>query len=146
MSEQLQTKIPVWYWIVGSAALIWNLMGVGAFVAQVTMSAEALAKLTEAKQALYANQPAWAIAAFAIAVFGGAAGCVLLLLRNKLATPIFGLSLAGIIVQMTYNFFIAETMEVYGPGAAVMPAMVVVIAIALVWFSVFAKKNQWISS
>ena len=139
-----QGKIPTWFWIVGVVALLWNLMGVYAYIAQVTMSPEAMAKLSEAEQALYASVPAWATGAFALAVFGGALGCILLLLRNKLAVPVFIASLAGILVQMFYNVFMSKTMEVYGPGAISMPIMVVLIAVFLIWHARSSRAKGWI--
>jgi len=138
------TKLPVWYWIVGGLALVWNLMGVAAYVAQVTMSEEALAALPEAERALYETVPAWAVGAFALAVFGGALGCLLLLLRKRLAMPALVVSLVGVLVQMSHSFFIADSMEVYGPGATVMPIMVVVIAILLVWHTRSSTARGWL--
>ena len=132
------------YWIAG-VALIWNLLGVGAYLSQVTMSPDALNALPEAERALYENVPAWATAAFAIAVFGGAVGCLLLLLKKALATPVLIASLLGVVVQMYHAFFVANSIEVYGPGGMIMPIMVIVIAIFLVWYSMSAKKRGWIS-
>ena len=103
------------------------------------MTAEDLAALPLEEQGLYDNVPAWVTAAFALAVFGGALGCILLLLRKKLATFVFVISLASILVQMTYNIFISKAMEVYGPGSVIMPIMVIIIGAFLVWYS---KKMQ----
>ena len=83
MTENSTNKPPVWFWIVSVVALIWNGMGVMAYLGQAYMSDDALAALPEAEQALYANVPAWATAAFAIAVWGGLLGCLALLLRKK---------------------------------------------------------------
>ena len=137
--------MPKWFWAVAGGALVWNLLGVGAYVAQVTMSDEAIAALSEAEQALYRSVPAWATAAFATAVFGGAAASLLLLMRKGFATPVFGISLAGILVQMYHSFFVINSAAVYGPGSAVMPAMVLVIGAGLVWFSMQAKAKGWIA-
>ncbi len=137
-------KLPVWFWIVAALALIWNLLGVFAYIQQMTISDEALAALPAAERALYDAYPAWAAAAFAVAVFGGAAGSALLLLRNKLAIPVFGASLAGIAVQMVHSLFIANSVAVYGPGAAIMPVMIVVISAALLWWSMQLKAKGWI--
>lgn len=127
------------FWIIGIAALIWNLMGVFEYLRMAYMTAEDLAALPLEEQGLYDNVPAWVTAAFALAVFGGALGCILLLLRKKLATFVFVISLASILVQMTYNIFISKAMEVYGPGSVIMPIMVIIIGAFLVWYS---KKMQ----
>ena len=94
---------------------------------------------------LYTNVPAWATAAFAIAVWFGALGCLLLILRKKIAKMVLLISLIGIIVQMIYNVFMSKSMEVYGPGGAIMPIMVMVIGIFLIWFSQKSITKGWIS-
>ena len=142
--SQSSTKPPVWFYIVAALALLWNLMGVMVFIAQVTTSPDALAAMPENERTLYENFPLWALIAFAAAVFGGAAGCILLLLRKSLATTIFMVSLAGIVVQMIYNLFVSGAMDVYGPGAIAMPIMILIIGVVLIWFSKFATKSGWI--
>lgn len=136
-------KPATWYWIVCGIALIWNLMGVMAYVAQVTMSPEAMQALPENERMLYENTPSWATGAFALAVWGGALGSMLLLLRRKLATPILIISLVGIAVQVFHAFFMSNSIDVYGPGGMVMPLMVAIIAVYLVWLSKKATANGW---
>jgi hypothetical protein len=145
MSEEASKKPPRSFFIIGGVALVWNLLGVGAYVAQVTMTPEVLNALPEAERLLYENVPSWATAAFAIAVNGGALGCLLLLLRKALAIPVLIASLAGVIVQMYHAFFIANSIEVYGPGGMVMPISVLIISAYLVWYSLDARKKTWIS-
>jgi hypothetical protein len=110
---------------------------------EVTMSEEALAALPEGQQALYAARPAWVTGAFAIAVFAGLAGSILLAMRKSLATPVFMLSLVAVIGQMAYAFLLSNTLEVMGPGSAILPSVIIVIAAALVWFSTRAKVKGW---
>ena len=138
-------KPPMWFWIVGVIALIWNGLGVNAYLAQAYMTAEDLAALPEAEQGLYADYPAWATAAFAIAVFGGAIGSLLLLLRKKLAHIVLLVSLIGIVVQMVHSLFIGKAMDVYGPGAIVMPILVLAIGIGLVVLAKKGTANGWLS-
>lgn len=138
-------KPATWFWIVAVIALVWNLMGVMAYIAQVTMSAEALQALPDNERALYESVPAWATAAFAIAVWGGALGSVLLLLRRKLATSILIVSFFGIIVQMVHSFGMANSIEVYGPGGMVMPVMILIFGAGLIWFSRKATANGWLN-
>jgi hypothetical protein len=139
------TKPATWFWVVSGIALVWNLMGVMAYIMQVTMSPEALQALPENERALLESVPTWATSAFAIAVWGSTLGCILLLMRKKLATPILIFSLAGILVQMYYNLFMSKSMEVYGPGGLAMPIMVLVFGVFLIWFSRKSAANGWIS-
>lgn len=133
------------FWVISSVAVIWNLMGVMAYLGQAYMGEEVIAALPEAERALYTNIPAWYTAAFAIAVFAGVFGCILLLMRKKMAGQVLMLSLVGILVQMFYNFFISNSMDVYGPGGMVMPIMVIIIGFYLVWFSKNATTKGWLS-
>ena len=145
MSEESITTVPKWFMIVAVVLLVWNLLGVMAYIMQVMMSPETLAALPQEQRQLYENTPAWATAAFAVAVNFGALGCVLLLLRKNLAGLFLQLSLAGVLVQMFHSFFISKSFEVFGPGGLVMPVMVIVIAIYLVLLAAKAKTNRWTS-
>jgi len=133
------------FWVVSVVALIWNLLGVMAYMASVMMSPEALQALPENERALIESTPAWATSAFAVAVWGGTLGCILLLLRKKLATPILIASFAGIVVQMVHSLFIANSIEVYGPGGMIMPIMVLIIGAYLIWYSRMATGRGWLS-
>jgi len=145
MSEELISKIPKWFMFVAAVLLVWNLLGVMAYVMQVMMNPETLAALPQEQRELYENTPDWATAAFAVAVNFGALGCVLLLLRRNLAGLFLQLSLAGVLVQMFHSFFMSKSFEVFGPGGLVMPVIVIVIAIYLVWLAAKAKTNRWTS-
>ena len=145
MSEEPITKVPKWFMIVAGILLVWNLLGVMAYIMQVMMSPETLAALPQEQRQLYENTPAWATAAFAVAVNFGALGCALLLLKRNLAGLFLQLSLAGVLVQMFHSFFMSKSFEVFGPGGLVMPVMVIVIAIYLVVLAAKARTNRWTS-
>lgn len=136
-----QSTVSRSFWIISVVALLWNLIGVSSYIMNVTMSEAALAALPEAEQALYTNVPTLVTSAFAIAVFGGLLGCVLLLMRKSLAYPVFILSLVAIAIQAGYNLFMSSALEVLGPTAAILPLLIVTIGAYLVWFSSNAKKK-----
>ncbi|MFT4834969.1 MAG: hypothetical protein ACJAVY_002583 [Marinoscillum sp.] len=138
------TKAPTWYWIVSAIALIWNGLGVMAYITQVMMTPEALAILPEAERALYNDFPAWYTGAFAIAVFGGALGSLALLLRKASAYLLFIISFIGLAVQMYYNLVISTAMDVYGPEDLIMPIMVAAFGIGFIFLAKSAKAKGWI--
>lgn len=144
-SATVATARPTWFWIVSILALLWNLMGVAAFVMQVNMSPEALAALPDAQRALYETQPTWVMVMFAIAVFGGALGSLMLVLKKKLARPLLLMSLLGVLGQMSHMFLLSDTFQVMGQAAMVMPIVVIVIAAALVWFARVSARRGWIA-
>ena len=145
MTTETKVKPPVWFWIVSILALLWNLAGAMAYIGQAYMSDEVLAAMSEAERNLYETQPAWVTGAFAIAVWGGTLACILLLIRKKWAKTLFIISLIGVLAQMTYNFFLSNTFEVYGASAMAMPIMIVIISIALIWFSKKAISKNWLT-
>lgn len=145
MTDKQTVKPPLWFWIVSVLALLWNLMGVGAYLGQAFMSIEGLEKMTQAERLLYESQPAWVTGAFAIAVWAGALGCLALLLKKKWARPLLLASLVGIIGHITYMFFMSNTFEVLGSNAMIMPIMIIVVGILLLLFARFSTNKHWLS-
>ncbi len=133
------------FWAIGIIALIWNLLGVFAYLMQAYRTESFTAMYTPEQLEIINNMPSWATAAFGIAVFGGALGSLLLLLKKKLSNIIFSLSFLGIIVQFIYNFFVANSMEVYGPGSLIMPILTIAIGLFLVIYSKNCIKKGWLS-
>ena len=144
-TNNANSTAPKWFVFLVIVLAIWNLMGVMAFVMQMTMTAEQIAALPEKEQVLYQDIPLWVNIAFGCAVFGGALGCIALVLKKAIALPILFISLAGVIVQMFHAFVIANSFEVYGPGGTIMPIMVVVVALYLVWLANNAKVKGWLT-
>ncbi len=129
------------FWIVGAVALIWNVLGVINFFAQ--MNPDVLAAYRESERAIIEGRPAWATGAFAIAVFGGALGCLLLLFRKSAAYYLFIVSLLGAIVTMTHTLGVGIDFG-FGEilGIILMP---LVVAAFLIWYSKQADSKGWIS-
>lgn len=131
-------QIPIWYWIVSILGLIWNLMGVGAYISQAYMTDEQLAELPAEQQQMYVDLPSWYIACFALAVFCGALGCFALVFKKKMAYPFLLVSLICATIQMSYVIFVLKMPNTMTP-------LIILGAIGLVYFSKFAIKKQWIS-
>jgi hypothetical protein len=129
------------FWAIGTIALIWNVAGVINFFAQ--MNPDVLAAYRESERVIVESRPAWATGAFAIAVFGGALGSLLLLLRKSAAFYLFIASLLGAIVTMIHtlgvdiDFGLGEIL-----GIILMPLLV---AAFLIWYSKLAETKGWIS-
>jgi hypothetical protein len=139
MTESTTNKPPVWFWIVSVVALIWNLMGVMVYITSAFITDEMIAALPEEQQTEFLiEHPAWYTAAFALAVFCGALGCILLLLRKKWAYMLLMFSMIAVLVQHTYIFVNSYQMEL------VMPILIIVVSIFLVWFSKNSITKGWI--
>lgn len=132
------------FWIISVLALLWNILGVVAYLGQAYMTDEVMAALPEGEQAYYNNAPAWVTAVFAIAVFAGVFGSVGLLMRKKWAIILFVISLIAVIAQFIFNVFIQKYVEVLGEKM-IWPVVVLVIAVSLVYLSRKSAKEGWIS-
>ncbi len=132
------------FWAIGAVTLIWNVMGVINFFVQ--MNADALASFPESHRAIVEGRPAWATGAFAIAVFGGALGCLLLLLRKSAAYYLFIASLLGVIVQLIHTLGIASSTIDFSPFDILMIILMpLAVAAFLIWYSKWAESKGWIS-
>ncbi|WP_460218894.1 hypothetical protein [Psychroserpens sp. MEBiC05023] len=139
MTDSLNTKPPVWFWIVAVLALIWNGLGVLAYLGQAFMTDDMIAQLPPEQQAEFlVEHPAWYTACFALAVFCGALGALALLIRKKWATLLFIISLITAAIQHGYLFSTVEGMSL------AMPIMIIVVCAFLVWFARMATSKGWI--
>lgn len=136
---------PTWLKTVAWAALVWNLLGVIAFVMQALMTPEMINQLPQDQQAAYANTPLWASVAFAAAVFSGTLGCILLLIQKALARELFMISFVAVILQQYYNFIVIDSLSMFGPSALFMPFLVILVAISLLVISHQGKAQRWLS-
>ncbi len=139
-SKQMSTGLKVFAWLM----VLWNGIGVAAFFSQIMMTPEMIAQLPEAQQAVYRDIPVWSYSAYALAVFGGLIGSILLALGKKLAFPVLVISLAGVIVQQYYNFVVIDAIGIMGWGIVVMPVIVTTIALLLVLISQRGVRSGWL--
>jgi hypothetical protein len=135
---------PKWFTPVAVVALLWNLFGCAAYIMDVRLTPDDVAKMSAAQQAMYAARPAWAIGATALAVWCGALGCVALLLRKGWAVPLFLVSLLGVIGQDVWLFALSGSVAQAGGAAIVLQGVVLVVAIALLLLARNAAARSWI--
>ena len=139
MNDETAGRVHWSFWLIGAIALIWNVVGVINFFVQ--MNPDVIAAYRESERAIVEGRPAWATGAFAIAVFGGALGCLLLLLRKSAAYYVFIASLLGVIVQMTPYLGMANVQVEVWMGSL----LSLVVAAFLIWYSKQAESKGWIS-
>ena len=145
MTQTTKTKAPTSFWVISVIALIWNLMGFAAFLADMFISQEALAALPDAERTLYESTPVWLKAVYGVAVIGGSLACIFLLMRKSFAIQLFLISIIAILIQMSYSLFMTNAFEVYGPVGIVMPLLVTGIGIFLLWYARRSKAQKWIN-
>jgi len=141
MNKNIVSRVHWSFWVIGAVALIWSAGGVINYFMQ--MNLDVLATYRESERAIVDGRPAWATGAFALAVFSGALGCVLLLFRKSAAFYMFIASLLGVGVTMIHTVSIGfdfSLVEIL--GLILLPLMV---AGFLIWYSKWAASKGWIS-
>ena len=139
------TKPSTSFWVISILAIIWNLIGVIVYLGQAYMTDDMKALMTEEQLAIIENSPIWATAAFAIAVWFGLLGSILLTLRKKLSKSVLYISLLGVIVQLIYNFFMSNAIEVYVTQGIIQPLITLAISLFLVSYAKQADKKDLLS-
>jgi hypothetical protein len=136
---------PAWLKPLAWAALVWNLLGVFAFIMQQLMTPEMIALLPENQQDAYRNIPLWSTAAFAVAVFSACLGSIMLIVRKALAREFFLVSFIAVLVQQYYNFVVIDSLAMFGSSALAMPFCVIVIGLVLLLISNKGKQESWLN-
>lgn len=144
MNSERGDSPPIWFWLVAVMALVWNGIGVMAFIDQMQMTADDIAKLTKFDRQMYATTPTWVTVAFGTAVIFGVLGSIAMLVRKDWASHFFLISLFAVLAQMTHMFFFSGIFQAKGWDMAMMPAAVVVVAILLWSYAVTAVARRWI--
>jgi hypothetical protein len=141
MSDERVSAVHWSFWAISAVALVWNLMGVINFFMQ--MNPDMIASYRDSERAIIEGRPAWATGSFVIAVFGGAIGSILLLLRKSAAYYLFIASLVGVVVTMIHTL---GTGIDFGPGEILgILLMPLVVAAFLIWYSRQAQSKGWVS-
>ncbi len=122
------------FWIASGLGLLWNLGGCLNYVTQT--NPDTVAQMPELYQLIINTRPGWATAAFAIAVFGGAVGCILLLLRRRVAVSVLILSLVGTIGV------VVDTVTRVSMAPSLLLSLLV--AGALLWYATIAQRKDWL--
>ena len=100
---KMTTSTPWHLWAVGLIGLLWNGYGGYDYVMTQTNNAAYLAQFTPEQRAYFDSFPMWMEAIWAIGVWGGVLGSVLLLLRSKWAFHAFLASLVAFAVSVVYG-------------------------------------------
>ncbi|MEL1265782.1 hypothetical protein [Pseudoxanthomonas putridarboris] len=133
------------YWAIAVLALIWNLIGAAMLYLQVNMPTKALAQMTEPQRQVYEATPQWLNIAFAVAVLGGVLGAIGLLMKKRWAATLFLLSLIGLLVQLIGAYVVTPAWAAYGVAGLVMPAVLLAIAVFLLWYANRAQDRGWLA-
>jgi hypothetical protein len=125
---------------------LWSSIGVLSFML-TQMNVEAvMSRFPPQQREYFESFPLWAVAFWAIGVFGGVIGCLLLLLKNRLAFHVLLAAVIGAIVSNLGGLFLLGGMEVMGGTSALgFAAFIIIFAAFQAYYARAMSKNGVLS-
>ncbi len=135
------TPAPRWFIIAASASLLFELAGCAMYLMQVSVDP---ATLPRDQRAMWDAAPTWMIAAYAVAVWVGLVGAILLLLRRRLAETLLLVSFVAVLVQFSALLFVPTLRNLTASNDLFLPFLIIVVSY-LVWhFARRARVSGWL--
>lgn len=144
MSASSGAKTPWHLWVVGVVGLLWNAFGCVDYTMTALQGEVWLRQMgmTDAQITSYVAMPAWMTAVWAIGVWGAMVGTILLLLRRRLAFPVFVVSLIAYVISLVYAYVLSDQAAIMPEGTWIMQAVILVGCLFFVWYSrAMAKRG-----
>ena len=102
-----------------------------------------MGQFTPEQLAFLSGLPAWVDACWAIAVWGGVVGAILLLVRRSQAVSVFLASLIALIITVFQNYVLSNGLEVMGdPFYIAFTAAIFVGAVALYLYAREMRRRK----
>jgi hypothetical protein len=134
MSEVAAATPNPWHlWLVGILGLLWDSAGAFDYLMTQTQNESYMSQFTPEQLEFFYGFPTWVVVFWALAVWGGVLGTLLLLLKRRPAVPVLLGSFLAMIVTSIHNYFLSNGFEVQGGAGLVFSALIFVLALGL-WF------------
>lgn len=127
---------PTYFWLIAILIFIWNLLGVIHYLNSVNATVESLVApgMTIEQAEFFLNVPSYFFAVFALGVWSGILGAVLLLLRKVWAVQVFLFSAVTVIVSFVLDA-VHGSFSVLGASYMVIMIVVLILALFAAWYS-----------
>ena len=142
-TDRNKAGTPWHLWVIGVVALLWNSMGAFDYLMTQTKNAAYMSNFTQAQLDFFYGLPTWVVSAWAIAVWGGVIGALLLLLRRRIAVQVFLVSLLAMVMTTVHNYLLANGLEVMGDAfSLIFTGAIFLIALALYFYALRMAKRR----
>ena len=132
---------PAWLRLASLAALLWEIAGCALYIMRVSTDP---AGLPPDQRAIFDATPAWVLAAFAVAVWSGLAGAILLLMRRRIAAPVLLLSLVAVVAQNSALVLDPGLRNLVASDDLLVPFVIVVVCYAIWHMAWQARRSGWL--
>lgn len=140
-----KTRRPIWFILLAIVLALWGVAGCLSLYVHIEFGRRGMPGASAFDQQLYRSLPGWFDFVYGVAVGGGLAGAIALLLRSRAALALFVASLVAVIVQFGWVFLTTDLIAVKGAPATVPgPVLIAVIALFQIWLARLALRRGWI--
>ncbi len=129
-------------WAIGVLTLLWNLMGAFSFVATQIQLDGYMDAFSPEQLDHFTSFPSWATITWAIAIGFAVFGSLALLLRSRLAYPLFLVGLLAMMATSVYNFILTDGANIMGTANVIFSAVIALVSLLLVFYSRAMVKRR----
>jgi hypothetical protein len=142
-AEAPRASAPWHYWLVTAVAILWNGYGAYDYFMSKTGGDAYLKKMgmTDAQVAHMHAYPAWMTADWAIGVWVGLLGALLLVARTRYAFHVFVVSLAAFLVMLVYTYGLSDGLKVMGSQGMVFNLIILALCVFFAWYARMMTKR-----
>jgi hypothetical protein len=142
MQQAVSARTPAHLWIVGVVSLCWNAFGCIDYL-MINMRNEGWLSMMQADQMPYLDSlPAWNTGMWAIGVWGGLLGAILLLMRSRYSVWAYALSFIGAVVGLGYQMFMTQMPASMKEGVmGMLPWFIILFAAFQLWYAWNAERK-----
>ena len=130
-----------WYWAGAFASLLFMLVAVVGYLVDVTGDPS---QLPLDQRVVAEARPIWAMAAYAIAVWAGLAGAILLVLRRKLAQPLLLVSLVAAVITFMPYAIVPGVRDNISTNDVAFAIAILAITWTIFWFARHSSQRGWL--
>jgi len=142
MDDQYAPRpIAGWFMPAAIASLLFMGLGIVAYLMNVLADP---ATMTFEQRTLHEALPAWVVGAQAVAVWVGAAGALMLVLKKKLAEPLLLVSLVGVLVWLAGLLLVGGVRENMSANDLLVALVVTALTWTIYWFARHSRQREWL--
>lgn len=135
-------KTSWWFWVITAFYLLWSIIGCTMYLVEHMMGDAAYIENFGADMLpLREITPWWATSGYAVGVWGGLIGVILLMLRKSLCLPFFYASFVGAIIGFIPMIFDARFKSVMGAGDYGFMIFIWIECIFIIWFALKMRSK-----
>jgi putative Mn2+ efflux pump MntP len=142
MDAGFETRpIARWYYPAAIAALLFMLLGCAVFLLDVSTDP---ATMLIDQRAAHDAQPLWLMIVYGVAVWAGALGALLLLLRRRIAERLLLLSFVAVSIWLAGLLLVPRLRDLLGTDDIAVAIVVTILTWTIYWFARNSRRRGWL--